>query len=147
MMAGAGARAAVAAEQEDVAKAEDGGDRQRGVGREGRSAVERGMASAEHRRRTQRGAQEEDDIVEQAELQQPLLVILDLNNNRIEPVGLISRLKGAAATKSISIISFVAHVQAELKQQAQEAGSNMVLARSAFSTSLPQIFKRHTGSL
>lgn len=89
----------------------------------------------------------EDDIVEQAELQQPLLVILDLNNNRIEPVGLISRLKGAAATKSISIISFVAHVQAELKQQAQEAGANMVLARSAFSTSLPQIFKRHTGSL
>ncbi|MBE7542678.1 MAG: response regulator [Bryobacteraceae bacterium] len=89
----------------------------------------------------------EDDIVEQAELQQPLLVILDLNNNRIEPVGLISRLKGAAPTKSISIISFVAHVQAELKQQAQEAGANMVLARSAFSASLPQIFKRHTGSL
>ncbi|HAX44482.1 MAG TPA: response regulator [Bryobacteraceae bacterium] len=89
----------------------------------------------------------EDDIVEQAELQQPLLVILDLNNNRIEPVGLISRLKGAAATKGISIISFVAHVQAELKQQAQEAGANMVLARSAFSASLPQIFKRHTGSL
>lgn len=89
----------------------------------------------------------EDDIVEQAELQQPLLVILDLNNNRIEPVGLISRLKGAAPTKGISIISFVAHVQAELKQQAQEAGANMVLARSAFSASLPQIFKRHTGSL
>jgi CheY-like chemotaxis protein len=89
----------------------------------------------------------EDDIVEQAELQQPLLVILDLNNNRIEPVGLISRLKGAAATKGISVISFVAHVQAELKQQAQEAGANMVLARSAFSASLPQIFKRHTGSL
>jgi CheY-like chemotaxis protein len=89
----------------------------------------------------------EDDIVEQAELQQPLLVILDLNNNRIEPVGLISRLKGAAATKGISVISFVAHVQAELKQQAQEAGANIVLARSAFSASLPQIFKRHTGSL
>jgi PleD family two-component response regulator len=89
----------------------------------------------------------EDDLLAQTEQQQPLLVIVDLNNNKIEPVGLISKLKGAAATKSISIISFVSHVQAELKQQAQEAGANMVLARSAFSASLPQIFKRHTGSL
>lgn len=89
----------------------------------------------------------EEDVLSQAEQQQPLMVIVDLNNNRIEPVGLIAKLKGAAATKGVSIISFVSHVQADLKQQAQEAGANMVLARSAFSTSLPQIFKRHTGSL
>lgn len=89
----------------------------------------------------------EDDIVAQAEQQQPLMVIVDLNNNKIEPVGLISKLKGAAATKSVSVISFVSHVQAELKQQAQEAGANMVLARSAFSANLPQIFKRHSGTL
>ena len=44
-------------------------------------------------------------------------------------------------------IGFVAHVEAELKQRAQEAGANMVLARSAFSTSLPQILKRHSGSM
>jgi hypothetical protein len=35
-------------------------------------------------------------------------------------------------------------VQAELKQQAQEAGCDMVLARSAFSQNLPLIFKRHS---
>jgi PleD family two-component response regulator len=89
----------------------------------------------------------EDDMLAQTEQQQPLMVIVDLNNNKIEPVGLIAKLKGAAGTKSVSVISFVSHVQAELKQQAQEAGANMVMARSAFSTNLPQIFKRHTGSL
>jgi hypothetical protein len=36
-------------------------------------------------------------------------------------------------------------VQVELKQQAQEAGCDMVMARSAFSQNLPQIFKRHSG--
>jgi hypothetical protein len=36
-------------------------------------------------------------------------------------------------------------VQGELKQQAQEAGCDMVLARSAFSQNLPVILKRHAG--
>jgi hypothetical protein len=36
-------------------------------------------------------------------------------------------------------------VQVELKQSAQEAGCDMVLARSAFSQNLTQIFKRHSG--
>ncbi len=89
----------------------------------------------------------EDELLVQTEQQQPLMVIVDLNNNKLEPVGLIAKLKGAAATKGVSVIGFVSHVQAELKQQAQEAGANMVMARSAFSSNLPQIFKRHTGSM
>jgi hypothetical protein len=36
-------------------------------------------------------------------------------------------------------------VQGELKQQAQEAGANIVMARSAFSQNLQQILKRHSG--
>ena len=39
----------------------------------------------------------------------------------------------------------MSHVQGELKQQAQEAGCDMVLARSAFSQNLPVILKRHSG--
>lgn len=89
----------------------------------------------------------EDELLVQTEQQQPLMVIVDLNNNKLEPVGLIAKLKGAAATRGVSVIGFVSHVQAELKQQAQEAGANMVMARSAFSSNLPQIFKRHTGSM
>lgn len=89
----------------------------------------------------------EEAVLERAEEQQPLLVIVDLNNNKLDPVSLIGRLKTTTATKPISIIGFVSHVQGDLKQQAHDAGANMVLARSAFSTNLPQILKRHSGSL
>jgi hypothetical protein len=47
--------------------------------------------------------------------------------------------------KGINVVGFVSHVQGELKQKAQEAGCNMVLARSAFSQNMQQIFKRYAG--
>lgn len=75
----------------------------------------------------------------------PLLIILDLNANSVDPVSLIRKLK-AGETSKASVIAFVSHVQGELKQQAHEAGADMVMARSAFSTNLPQILKRHAGS-
>jgi hypothetical protein len=60
---------------------------------------------------------------------------------------LIAKLKGSADTKGISLIGYLSHIQAELKQQAQEAGCDMVMARSAFSQNMLQIFKRHSGTI
>src|ERR1700736_4336029 len=80
----------------------------------------------------------EKDVLEKAK-EKPLLVIMDLNCACIEPIRLISNLKSSPETKSISIIAFLSHLQGELKQQAQEAGANMVMARSAFSQNLQQI--------
>ena len=85
---------------------------------------------------------EQDALAAAAEL--PLLVILDLNINSVNPIELIAKLKGLGG--KLPIIAFVSHVQGELKQQAHEAGADMVMARSAFSTNLPQILKRHAGS-
>ena len=85
---------------------------------------------------------EEDAVSAAAE--GPLLVILDLNIGALNPIHLISRLKQLGGR--LPIIAFVSHVQGELKQQAHEAGADMVMARSAFSTNLPQILKRHAGS-
>ena len=76
--------------------------------------------------------------------EQPSLIILDLNFQSIEPLKLVVQLKADAETKAISLIGYVSHVQGELKQQAQEAGCDMVMARSAFSQNLPQILKRHS---
>jgi PleD family two-component response regulator len=76
--------------------------------------------------------------------EQPTLIIVDLNFLSIEPLKLIAQLKANAETKAISLIGYVSHVQGELKQQAQEAGCDMVMARSAFSQNLPQILKRHS---
>ena len=73
----------------------------------------------------------------------PMLIILDLNANSVEPIALITKLKEQS---KVPVIAFVSHVQGELKQRAHEAGADMVMARSAFSTNLPQILKRHAGS-
>jgi PleD family two-component response regulator len=75
----------------------------------------------------------------------PALMILDLNFAAVEPLKLIASLKAEA--KSVSLVGYVSHVQGELKQQAQEAGCDAVLARSAFSQNLPQILKRHSGAM
>jgi CheY-like chemotaxis protein len=84
----------------------------------------------------------EHDVLEQAK-NHPALIILDLNFTGIEPLKLIQKLKADEQTKGINLLAYVSHVQGDLKLQAQEAGCNMVLARSAFSQNLPQILKRH----
>ena len=77
----------------------------------------------------------------------PALIIFDLNFEAVDPLALIGMLKTGKETKSISLIGYLSHIQGELKQQAQEAGCDMVLARSAFSQNMSQIFRRHAGSL
>jgi len=75
--------------------------------------------------------------------EQPALIIVDLNSHSVDAISLIAKLKGDDETRSLSLIGYVSHVQGELKQAAQDAGCDMVLARSAFSTNLPAILKRH----
>ena len=76
----------------------------------------------------------------------PSLIVFDLNFEAVHPLKLIARLKANVETRSISVIGYLSHVQAELKQQAQETGCDMVLARSAFSQNMLQIFRRHAGA-
>jgi CheY-like chemotaxis protein len=87
----------------------------------------------------------EQDVIENARTK-PVLIIIDLNCRCVDGVDLIRKLKADGAFKGISVLGYISHVQGELKQQAQEAGCDMVLARSAFSQNLPQILKRHGGT-
>lgn len=73
----------------------------------------------------------------------PALMILDLNCAAIDPLRLIGALKNDEATRSVPLLGYLSHVQGELKVQAQEAGCDTVLPRSAFSQNLPQILKRY----
>ncbi len=85
------------------------------------------------------------DVLEQAKAQ-PALIILDINFQGIDPLSLIRKLKADEQTKRINLIGYLSHVQGELKLQAQQAGCDMVMPRSAFSQNLPQILKRHSSS-
>src|ERR1700733_9301999 len=89
----------------------------------------------------------ERDVIEKATHEKPLLIILDLNFTAVQPLKLISKMKNNGEMKQISVIGDLSHGQGELHHQAQEAGANIVMARSAFSQNLPQILKRHSGSI
>jgi CheY-like chemotaxis protein len=75
--------------------------------------------------------------------EKPAVVVFDLNCDAADPIGLILAMKGDPETKRISTIGFVSHVQVDLKLKAQDAGCDMVVARSVFAQNLPQIFRRH----
>lgn len=75
--------------------------------------------------------------------ERPALIILDLNAKAFEPLRLIEQLKSDAALKDIPVLGFVSHVQADLKQAAQERGCDLVVARSAFSQNLPVILAKY----
>ncbi len=84
----------------------------------------------------------EKDLLEKAK-EKPVLIVIDLNLRSFPPVRAITKLKSNAELKPLSVLGYVSHLQADLKQQAQAAGANMVLARSAFSQNMPQLFKRY----
>ena len=74
--------------------------------------------------------------------QNSVLVIVDLNNLNAKPIALIKKLR-PKLKKGSSIIGFVSHVQGELKVEASEAGCDVVMPRSAFSSNLPNILRRY----
>jgi CheY-like chemotaxis protein len=85
----------------------------------------------------------ETDVLLRAKATQPALIVIDLNFQGVDALKLVGELKADAATKGISLLGYLSHVQGELKQKAQEAGCDTVLPRSAFSQSLPQILRRY----
>jgi DNA-binding NarL/FixJ family response regulator len=66
----------------------------------------------------------------------PKLVIVDLNA-RSQPLEAIERLR--AERKDLRVVGFLSHVQRELAEEAQAAGCDEVMPRSAFSQNLAAI--------
>jgi PleD family two-component response regulator len=69
----------------------------------------------------------------------PDLLVLDLNSARFEPLQLLQTVKSDDATKDVTTLGFLSHVQRDLAVAAKEAGCDKVVARSAFAKDLPQI--------
>jgi CheY-like chemotaxis protein len=72
----------------------------------------------------------------------PALVILDLNNPRTDPLGIVADMKNDPALAGIATVGFVSHVHTELIDAARKAGVGDVMARSMFAERLPQILAR-----
>jgi CheY-like chemotaxis protein len=69
----------------------------------------------------------------------PSLLILDLNSDRLDPLESIKFLKSRPEIGNVPIVGFVSHVQTDLIRQAQAAGCDYVLPRSAFTQMLMEI--------
>jgi len=81
-------------------------------------------------------------ILEVPEGERPALLVFDLNNFNAKPMTLIPKFR-AKFKKSVSIIGFLSHVQGDLKLKGVEAGCDVVMPRSAFSQSLPNLLRRY----
>ena len=79
--------------------------------------------------------------IEKLRENKPRLVICDLQNQRVDPVGFAQKLKSDAELESIPLLGFFSHVEVELQRKAVEAGFDKVIPRSLFARDLGAILK------
>ncbi|MBV9158086.1 MAG: hypothetical protein JO097_17605 [Acidobacteriaceae bacterium] len=87
----------------------------------------------------------EEEAIRQAK-ENPSLMILDLNNAKLDALSVIEKLKSDPETSKTRLLGFVSHVQTELKRAAEEKGCDSVIARSAFSRNLAAILRDYAGT-
>jgi CheY-like chemotaxis protein len=84
----------------------------------------------------------ENEAVAEAK-QNPAVIILDLNDSAVKALDVIATLKNDEATSKVKLLGFVSHVQADLKEAAEDKGCDVVMPRSAFSHNLAAILRRY----
>jgi CheY-like chemotaxis protein len=84
----------------------------------------------------------ENEAVAEAK-QNPAVIIIDLNNSALDALNVITKLKTDDATRNVNLLGYVSHVQADLKQAAEQKGCDVVMPRSAFSHNLAAILSRY----
>jgi CheY-like chemotaxis protein len=85
--------------------------------------------------------------LEQLAANPPSLLIVDLNSDRISPIEAIEFLKSTPSLAAVPIVGFVSHVQTELIRNAQAAGCDYVVPRSAFNQFINDIVSGNLSSL
>ena len=67
------------------------------------------------------------------------LIVVDLHNQKIDPIGLAADLKAHDQLAKVPVLGFFSHVEVELQRRALSAGFDKVVPRSVFTRDLPQI--------
>ena len=81
----------------------------------------------------------QEAIVSKARETKPRLILVDLHNQRIDPLTLARELKSDEELRAIRLIGFFSHIQTELQRNALAAGFDEVVPRSIFAHNLPEI--------
>lgn len=69
----------------------------------------------------------------------PALVIVDLNNRRLDSVATVTAMKADPVLRSVRTLAFAGHTQVDLLDAARRAGADDVLTRGALNDLLPGI--------
>ena|SRR5438132_10110282 len=78
-------------------------------------------------------------LIETAVRDRPSLIICDLHSQKIDPLVLARTLKADARLQHIRLLGFFSHVQVDLQREAEQAGFDRVIPRSAFTKHLREI--------
>ncbi len=82
------------------------------------------------------------NAVKAAEQNDSRLALIDLEASS-KTVETIKNMKAAPALSNMRIIGFLSHIETNLSKKAQMAGCDVVMPRSLFAKSLPDIFHKH----
>jgi len=80
-----------------------------------------------------------DVLIQKIREAKPHLIVVDLHNQKIDPVTLASELKADEELRAIPLLGFFSHVQTELQRNALAAGFDQVIPRSVFARDLSKI--------
>lgn len=86
-------------------------------------------------------AKKSDDVFEAAKTETPSLIIADLHSHQCDPFELAVRLKSDDELRPIPLLGFFSHVQTDLQREAETAGFDRVMPRSAFTINLAKILR------
>jgi CheY-like chemotaxis protein len=80
-----------------------------------------------------------EKLLEKARESRPELVVVDLHNEKLDPVALATDLKADEQLREIKLLGFFSHVHTDLQRSALAAGFDQVIPRSVFARDLAQI--------
>jgi len=87
-------------------------------------------------------ARSQEGAISEMRKARPSLVILDLNNPRTNPLGIVADMRNDAALADVRTVGYVSHVMTDVINAARQAGVGEVMARSAFSEQLVDILRQ-----
>ena len=90
-------------------------------------------------------ARRREDVIAAIRAGRPTVVILDLDRETWDPIGVIAEIRALPEFASVRLVGFGSHVHAATFAAARAAGCDRVMARSGFVAALPQLVRGNAG--
>jgi CheY-like chemotaxis protein len=71
----------------------------------------------------------------------PAMVIMDLNAESLRPMEMLRRMKESSEWRQARIVAYSSHARAELMEEANQLGAEVVLPKANFAQKLPELLQ------